>query len=85
MKLSPYESGIPARGDARLRFPVKFYVVAMLFIVFDIEVVFLYPWAVVFTDLLAHGATVFVEMVVFLGVLALGLAYAWRKGALQWE
>ena len=85
VKLSPYESGIPPIGDARLRFSIKFYLVAMLFIVFDIEVVFLYPWAVVFRDLLAQGAFVFVEMVVFLGVLSLGLVYVWRKGGLEWD
>ena len=85
VKLSPYESGVPPVGDARLRFSVKFYLVAMLFIVFDIEVVFLYPWAVVFKDLLARGAFIFVEMVVFLGILVLGLAYVWRKGGLEWD
>jgi NADH-quinone oxidoreductase subunit A len=85
VKLSPYESGVPSFGDARLRFSVKFYLVAMLFIIFDIEVVFLYPWAIVFTDLLAQGPFIFYEMVVFLGVLALGLAYVWRKGGLEWD
>ena len=85
VKLSPYESGVPGFGDARFRFSVKFYLVAMLFIIFDIEVVFLYPWAVVFRDLLAQGSFIFYEMVVFLGVLALGLAYVWRKGGLEWD
>jgi NADH-quinone oxidoreductase subunit A len=85
VKLSPYESGVPSFGDARLRFSVKFYLVAMLFIIFDIEVVFLYPWAVVFRDLLAQGPFIFYEMVVFLGVLGLGLAYVWRKGGLEWD
>ena len=85
VKLSPYESGVPNIGDARLRFSVKFYLVAMLFIIFDIEVVFLYPLAVVFKDLLAQGTFVFTEMVVFLGVLVLGLAYVWRKGGLEWD
>ena len=85
VKLSPYESGVPSFGDARLRFSVKFYLVAMLFIIFDIEVVFLYPWAVIFRDLLAQGPFIFYEMVVFLGVLALGLAYVWRKGGLEWD
>ena len=85
VKLSPYESGVPSFGDARLRFSIKFYLVAMLFIVFDIEVVFLYPWAVVFRDLLAQGTFIFVEMVVFLGVLFLGLVYVWRKGGLEWD
>ena len=57
----------------------------MLFIIFDIEVVFLYPWAVVFQDLLAQGVFIFIEMVVFIGVLVLGLAYVWRKGGLEWD
>ena len=85
VKLSPYESGVPSFGGARLRFSVKFYLVAMLFIIFDIEVVFLFPWAVVFRDLLAQGPFIFFEMVAFLGVLALGLAYVWRKGGLEWD
>ena len=85
IKLSPYESGVPPMGDARLRFSVKFYLVAMDFIIFDIEVVFLYPWAVVFKDLLVQGVFIFVGMAVFLAVLALGLAYSWRKGGLDWD
>ena len=85
VKLSPYESGIPPVGDARLRFSVKFYLVAMLFIIFDIEVVFLYPWAVVFKELLAQGTFIFTEMVVFIGVLVMGLLYVWRKGGLDWD
>ena len=85
IKLSPYESGVPPVGDARLRFPVKFYLVAMLFIIFDIEVVFLYPWAVVFKELLAQGSLIFAEMVVFVVVLLLGLVYVWRKGGLEWD
>ncbi len=85
VKLSPYESGVPPVGDARLRFSIKFYLVAMLFIIFDIEVVFLYPWAVVFRELLAQGYFIFIEMVVFIGVLVLGLAYVWRKGGLEWD
>ena len=85
IKLSPYESGVPPVGDARLRFSIKFYLVAMLFIVFNIEVVFLYPWAVVFKDLLAQGSFIFFEMVVFLGILGLGLLYVWRKGGLEWD
>jgi NADH-quinone oxidoreductase subunit A len=85
VKLSPYESGVPPVGDARLRFSVKFYLVAMLFIIFDIEVIFLYPWAVVFRDLLSQGAFILIEMVLFIGVLGLGLAYVWRKGGLDWD
>ncbi|MFQ5692206.1 MAG: NADH-quinone oxidoreductase subunit A [Nitrospinota bacterium] len=81
VKDSPYECGVDPIGNARVRFSVKFYMIAMLFIIFDIEVVFLYPWAVVFRDLAVFG---FVEMVVFIGILALALVYVWRRGALDW-
>ncbi|MFQ5912600.1 MAG: NADH-quinone oxidoreductase subunit A [Nitrospinota bacterium] len=81
MKDSPYECGVEPIGNARIRFSVKFYIIAMLFILFDIEVVFLFPWAVVFRDLKVFG---FVEMGVFIGILALGLLYVWRRGALDW-
>jgi NADH-quinone oxidoreductase subunit A len=77
-----FECGNPASGTARERFPVKFYVTAILFIVFDVEVVFLYPWAVLFRQLGWFG---FVEMLVFVGVLAIALLYVWRKGALEWD
>ena len=81
-KLSTYESGMePVRG-ARDRFSVKYYMVAVLFILFDIEVVFLYPWAVSFKQLGVGG---FVEMVVFIGILLIGYFYVWRKGALKWD
>lgn len=81
VKSEAFECGNPASGSAWGRFSVKFYLPAILFVVFDIEVVFLYPWAVLFRRL---GWVGFVEGVVFVGVLALGLAYIWRKGALQW-
>jgi NADH-quinone oxidoreductase subunit A len=81
-KTSPYECGVPPVGTARERFPVRFYLVAMLFILFDIEVVFLYPWARLFREL---GVVGFVEMALFVLVLLVGLIYAWRKGALEWE
>ncbi|UCD84046.1 MAG: NADH-quinone oxidoreductase subunit A [Deltaproteobacteria bacterium] len=81
-KLSPYESGVPPVGDTRIRFSVKFYLIAMLFIVFDIEVVFMYPWAVIFKKLGLFG---FVEMFVFIGILLIGYVYVWKKGALKWE
>ncbi|MDY0291228.1 MAG: NADH-quinone oxidoreductase subunit A [Desulfuromonadaceae bacterium] len=81
VKLSPYECGMPLIGTSRDRFPVKFYLVAMTFIVFDIEVVFLYPWAVVFKQLGMYGAGV---MGFFVFVLIVGLAYEWKKGALEW-
>ncbi|WP_305041688.1 NADH-quinone oxidoreductase subunit A [Geoalkalibacter sp.] len=82
VKLSPYECGLPPVGSARERVSVKFYLVAVAFIVFDIEVVFLYPWAVVFKTLGWYGAAV---MGVFLFVLIIGFIYDWKKGALEWE
>lgn len=85
VKLSPYESGVPPVGDARLRFDVKFYLVAMVFIIFDIEVVFMYPWAVVFRDMLKQGPLVLYEMLVFIGILMVGFLYVWRKGGLDWD
>ena len=81
-KSSPYESGIVPLGDTRQRFSVKFYLVAILFIVFDIETIFLIPWAVVFRDLGLFGL---VEALIFILVLAVGLVYAWKKGALRWD
>jgi NADH-quinone oxidoreductase subunit A len=77
-----YESGVPPIGHARERFSIKFYLVAVLFILFDIEVVFLYPWAATFGRL---GLLGLVEMLVFVAILVLGLAYAWAKGALEWQ
>ncbi len=81
-KLDPYESGMVPLGDTRERFSVKFYMVAILFIVFDIETVFLIPWGVLFRQLGVFG---FVEMLIFIGVLLVGFAYVWRKGALEWD
>ncbi len=82
VKFSPYECGLPPVGSARERVSVKFYIVAMLFIVFDIEVVFLYPWAVMFKKLGLFG---FIEMGVFILILLVGYVYVWKKGALEWE
>ena len=82
VKLTTFECGNEASGPAWGRFSVKFYLVAILFIVFDIEVVFMYPWAIVFRQLGWFGLA---EMAVFIAVLALGLLYVWRKGALEWE
>ena len=81
-KLSTYESGMEPVKTARERFSVKFYLVAMLFIIFDIEIVFMYPWAVKFRELGWYG---FLEMVVFIGVLLVGYLYILRKGALRWH
>lgn len=82
VKAEPFESGNPPKGDARIRFSVQFYLVAMLFLIFDIEVVFLYPWAVLFRRLGFFGL---VEMGIFLFVLVIGFVYVWRRGALEWE
>jgi NADH-quinone oxidoreductase subunit A len=81
-KLSPYECGFDPFEDARVRFDVRYYLVAILFIIFDLEVAFLFPWAVSLGDIGAFG---FWSMVVFLAVLTVGFIYEWRKGALEWE
>ena len=81
-KLMPYESGMVPIGDARLRFSIRYLVVAILFILFDVEAIFLYPWAVYFRQL---GLFALIEVVVFLGILFVGYFYAWRKGALEWD
>ena len=99
MKQTPYESGMPPLGDARERFSVKFYMVAMLFIIFDIETVFMIPWGVYFRQLscavplverrlsrrAARRSSASVEMLVFMVILLVGFVYVWKKGALQWD
>jgi len=82
VKDMPYESGMVPTGDARHRFSVKFYLVAMLFILFDIEAIFLYPWAVVYRELKMFA---FVEMLVFVVLILAGFFYIWKKGALDWS
>ncbi|WP_303721577.1 NADH-quinone oxidoreductase subunit A [Malonomonas rubra] len=82
VKLAPYECGMPLLSSVQERFSVKFYIIAMLFILFDIECVFLYPWAVMFKRLGIFG---FVEMGVFILILLVGFIYVWKKGALEWE
>ena len=81
-KLSAYECGFDAFDDARMKFDVRFYLVAILFIIFDLEVAFLFPWAVVYGQLGVYG---FWSMMVFLAVLTVGFAYEWKKGALEWD
>lgn len=81
-KLAPYECGVTPVGTARERFHTRFYLVAMLFIVFDIETVFIYPWAVVYRQLALFGL---IEMAVFVAILLAGLVYVWGKGALEWD
>ena len=80
--LSPYECGFEAFEDARMKFDVRYYLVAILFIIFDLEIAFLFPWAVVFKDI---GLTAIVAMAIFLGILVIGFVYEWKKGALEWE
>ena len=81
-KLSAYECGFNAFDDARMKFDVRFYLVAILFIIFDLEVAFLFPWAIVFGNLGWFG---FISMMIFLGVLTVGFVYEWKKGALEWD
>lgn len=81
-KLSPYECGFEAFEDARMRFDVRYYLLAILFIIFDLEIAFLFPWAVVFKQI---GLTALIEMALFLLLLVIGFAYVWKKGALEWE
>jgi len=81
-KLSPYECGFEAFEDARMKFDVRYYLVAILFILFDLEIAFLFPWATVINDIGLFG---FISMMVFLGILVVGFVYEWMKGALEWE
>ncbi len=81
-KLSPYECGFEAFEDARMKFDVRYYLVAILFILFDLEIAFLFPWAIVLEEIGLFG---FVAMMVFLGILVVGFIYEWLKGALEWE
>ena len=81
-KLSPYECGFEAFEDARMKFDVRYYLVAILFILFDLEIAFLFPWAVVLQDIGWFG---FIAMMVFLAILVVGFIYEWKKGALEWE
>jgi NADH-quinone oxidoreductase subunit A len=81
-KLTPYESGSPLFQDARVQFPMRYYIIAMLFVIFDIEIVFLFPWAVAFKKL---GLVGLIEMAVFIAILVVGFWYAWKKGALEWD
>ena len=87
-KLSPYECGFEAFEDARMKFDVRYYLIAIIFILFDLEVAFLFPWASIFKEIVATDAVKFfgfIEMMVFLAILVVGYVYAWAKGALDWE
>lgn len=81
-KLKTYESGSPLFQDARVQFPMRYYIIAMLFVIFDIEIVYMFPWAVAFSKL---GFVGLAEMVTFIGILVVGFWYAWKKGALEWD
>ena len=81
-KLSPYECGFEAFEDARMKFDVRYYLVAILFILFDLEIAFLFPWAIVLKEI---GMTGFISMMIFLTILVFGFIYEWKKGALEWE
>jgi NADH-quinone oxidoreductase subunit A len=81
-KLAPYECGFEAFEDARMKFDVRYYLVAILFILFDLEIAFLFPWAIVLQDIGWFGL---IAMIVFLGILVVGFVYEWKKGALEWE
>src|SRR4030042_388978 len=82
VKQAPYECGMTTFGSSFRRIPIKYYIIAMLFLLFDIEIVFLYPWAVVFKELKAFG---FISMSIFVGILIIAYIYVWKKGALEWE
>ena len=87
-KLSPYECGFEAFEDARMKFDVRYYLIAILFILFDLEVAFLFPWATIFKDIVASDSIKlfgFVEMLIFVAILVVGYVYAWANGALEWE
>lgn len=85
--LTPYECGLDPIGEPRRRFSVQFFLIATLFIIFEVEIVFLYPWAISFRDGIARGTGLFlfIELALFIFILAVGLAYVWRSGALKWE
>ncbi len=82
VKLQPYESGMETIGPTQIQFPIRYYLYALIFVVFDVEAIFLYPWAVVYDQL---GWFAAIEMAIFIGLLVVGLAYAWRKRAFEWQ
>ncbi|MGB8250526.1 MAG: NADH-quinone oxidoreductase subunit A [Azonexus sp.] len=87
-KLSPYECGFEAFEDARMKFDVRYYLIAILFILFDLEIAFLFPWATIFRDIVATESIKlfgFIEMLIFVAILVIGYVYAWAKGAREWE
>ena len=85
VKLAPYESGVDPLAPSHPRLSVRYFIVGLIFVIFDIEIVFLYPWAVVFKDFIAQSAFILFEMLFFLAVLVFGFVYVWRKGVFEWE
>ena len=85
VKLDPFECGIESQGNARIPFSVKYFLVAILFVLFDVEVIFMYPWAVNFKEMMAQGPLIFFEMMIFVGIFLVGFFYILKKGALKWE
>jgi len=85
VKLSPYESGVDPLAPTHTRLSIRYFIVGLIFIIFDIEIVFLYPWAVVFKDFIARSSFILYEMLFFLFVLLFGYVYVWRKGVFEWE
>ena len=85
IKLDPFECGIESQGNARIPFSIKYFLVAILFVLFDVEVIFMYPWAVNFKELITQGPLIFIEMMVFVGVFLVGFVYILKRGALKWE
>jgi NADH:ubiquinone oxidoreductase subunit 3 (subunit A) len=84
-KQAPYECGLESRGEPWVQFNVQYYTYALLFVIFDVEAVFLIPWALVWRETLMNPAVIFLEMALFIAILAVGLIYAWKKGVLEWE
>jgi NADH-quinone oxidoreductase subunit A len=87
-KISPFECGFEPFGDARMKFDVRYYLIAIIFIIFDLEIAFLFPWASIYQEIVSSPSVRifgFIEMFVFIGILVLGYVYAWAKGALDWE
>lgn len=84
-KLDVYECGVPPLAPARVRMSVKYYITAVIFVLFDVEVIFMYPWAVIFKRLIAHTPIALYTMLLFLFILVVGLLYEWKKGALEWD
>ena len=81
----PYESGVDLIGETRVQLSIKYFLIALMFIIFDIEIVFLFPWAIVYREFLQYGNFIFIEMLVFIAILTFGYIYVWRNGALNWD